>query len=368
MLNISPNAGFEARAFFVGSLVVLTALCTPVSIAQTTAKIELRDQAGQTLKTIALLNSSAVTIDPFTGDLIAVPADSTVCSGSGECDATVQIESFSINPSTITQGGNFTATFDERGAFECSRSGLSGTTWNAGFQDPDANVINVTIPSSVPTGDYDLVLTCRNGISSPSALATLTRSVTITEPDASIPQECIDEGRLAPSAWQQELNPLPLSTSTVVTTWQQMFGNEFPSGGANDIRVRPNRYLSLAFNTATSAPSGSIAFSDLSGNVVGVLMRPAIVTMSACPGDFAPQPDLDCRQVRVGTNVPAFRWTRTAGAPFACDLPPNADYYFNVSYVSSETQDELDPNNLDWECDPSAPATACGHRLQSFTN
>lgn len=369
MFNISQNARIEAvRAFFVGGLVALTAICTPFAIAQTSAKIELRDQAGQTLTIIDLLDSSSVTIDPLTGDLIAVPADSAVCSGSGECDATVSIESFSINPATVTQGGSFTATFDERGAFECSRTGLSGTTWNAGFQDPDTNVINVTIPSSIATGDYDLVLTCRNGISSPGALATLTRPVTITEPDASIPQECIDQGRLAPSAWQQELNPLPNSTSTVVSTWQQFFGNAFPGGGSNDMRVRPNRYLALAFNTASSAPSGRIAFSDLSGNVVGVLTRPAIATMSACPGDFAPQQDLDCRQVRVGTNVPAFRWTRTAGALFACDLPPNADYYFNVSYVSTATQDELDPNDLDWQCDPTAPSTPCGHRLQTFTD
>lgn len=368
MLNISPNSGIEARAFVVGSLAALAVIFSSVAIAQTGAKIELQDQAGQTLTTIDLLDSTSITIDPLTGDLIAVPADSAVCTGSGECDATVQIESFSIDPATITQGGRFTATFDERGAFECSRSGLSGTTWNAGFQDPDGSVINVTIPSSVATGEYDLVLTCRNGSASPNALATLTRRVTITEPDAAIPQECVDQGRLAPSGWQQELNPLPNSTSTVVSTWEQLFGNPFPGGGSNDVRVRPNRYLALAFNTASSAPSGRIAFSDLSGNVVGVLTRPAIATMSNCPGDFAPQQDADCRQVRVGTNVPSFRWTRTAGGLFACDLPLNADYYLNVAYVSSATQDMPDPNDLDWQCDPTAPTTACGHRLQTFSD
>lgn len=368
MPNISPNDGNRRRNPVICIVAALLLLCSLSAIAQTTAQIELRDQAGQTLTTIDLLDSSSITIDPLTGDLIAVPADSAVCSGGGDCDATVQIESFTINPSSVSQGGVFSATFDERGAFECSRSGLTGTTWNAGFQDPDANAINVTIPSSIATGDYSLVLTCRNGTASPDAMASLTRTLTVTEPDATIPQECIDQGRLPPSGWQQELNPLPLSTSTIVTTWTQMFGNTFPFGGANDIRVRPNRYIALEFNTATSAPSGRIAFSDLSGNVVGVLQRPAIASMSICPGDFAPQPDLDCRQVSVGTSIPAFRWTRTAGAPFACDLPFNDDYYFNISYVSSATQDNPDPNQLDWQCDASSPSTPCGHRLQTLTD
>jgi len=366
MLTISSNNRIELRRLLVGSLAAVAVVCSSVAMAQNSAKIELRDEAGQTLTTIDLLDSSSVTIDPLTGDLIAVPADSAVCSGSGECDATVQIESFSINPSSVSQGGNFTATFDERGAFECSRAGLSGTDWNEGFQDPDTSVIEVTIPSSVDIGDYDLVLTCRNGTSSPDALASMTRTLTVTEPDASIPQECIDQGRLAPAGWQQETNPLPLSTSTVVTTWEQMFGNAFPLGGSNDIRVRPDRYLALAFNTASSEPSGRISFSDLSGNVTGVLMRPAIATMSDCPGDFTPQQDLDCRQVRVGTNVPAFRWTRTVDEPFECELPQNSDFYFNVSYVSSATQDEPDPDDLDWQCDDSAPSTPCGHRLQTL--
>lgn len=349
--------------------VLALALLPPISaIAQSTPKLELRDGSGETLNTIDLLESSSVTIDPLTGDLIVAPVDSSVCSGSGDCDSTVQIESFTIDPLSISQGGAFTAVFDERGAFECSRSGLAGTSWNAGFGDPDTNEITVTVPSNVATGDYDLVLTCRNGVSSPGAFASLTRTIAVTEPDSTIPTQCLDEGRLAPSAWQRELNPLPLSTSTVVQTWQQLFGNDFPFGGANDIRVRPNRYLALQFDTGHLEPAGRIAFSDLSGNITNVLTRPAIVTMSACPGDFTPQEDVDCRRVQVGTNIPSFRWTRSPNTLFACELPPNAEHYFNVSYVSADTQDNSDPNQLDWQCDTTDTNTPCGHRLQIFTD
>ncbi len=359
--QISPRV----RLGCVGALFVLS--CSAGVLAQSTA-IELQDQAGQTLTTIDLLDSSSVTINPMTGDLIAVPVDSAVCSGSGECDSTVVIESFTIDPSSITQGGAFRAVFDERGAYECSRTGLPGTNWNAGFQDPDDNVINVNVGSTLATGDYDLVLTCRNGTSNPAALATLTRTIAITEPDSTIPQVCIDEGRLAPSSWQRELNPRPNSPTVEVFTWTQFFGNDFPAGGGADMRVRPDRYLALAFNTSTTEPSGRVGFSDPGGNVLNVSTRPALVTMSACPGDFTPQQDVDCRLVDVGTLASAFRWTRTAETPFQCELPPDADYYFNVAYVSSATKNNPDPNQLDWQCDTANPTNACGHRLQTFTD
>jgi len=365
--NLSTNEiPLRARLAHVGALLVLFA--SVGTAAQNTPQIELRDQAGQTLTLIELLDSSSVTIDPLTGDIIAVPADSTVCTGGGDCDSTVTIESFTVNPASISQGGSFVAVFDERGAFECSRSGLPGTDWNGGFQDPDFDVINVTVTSAVAPGDYDLVLTCRNGTASPTALATATRTISITEPDATLPQECIDQGRLAPAAWQRELNPFPRATSTVVETWTELFGNDFPAGGGTDMRVRPDRYLALRFNTGTSEPSGRIGFSDLGGNITDVLTRPALVSMSACPGDFTPQQDTDCRKVRVGSVNPSFRWTRTPGTSFQCELPPNAEYYFNISYVSSATENEPDPNQLDWQCDDTVPTTACGHRLQTFTD
>jgi len=364
--NLNANEfPLRKRHFCAGAFLLLFSSAN--AVAQSTA-IELQDQAGQTLTTIDLLDSSSVTINPMTGDLVAVPVDSTVCSGSGECDATVVIESFTINPASVTQGGTFTAVFDERGAYECSRSGLPGANWNAGFQDPDSNVINVNVGATVATGDYDLVLTCRNGTSSPAALATFTRTLAVTEPDSSIPQVCIDEGRLAPSSWQRELNPLPLSPTVEIFTWTQFFGNDFPAGNGRNMRVRPDRYLALEFNTATAEPSGRVGFSDLGGNILNVSSRSALVTMSDCPGDFAPQADVDCRLVDVGTNAPAFRWTRTSGTPFQCELPSNADYYFNVTFVSNETEDNPDPNQLDWQCDPANPTNACGWRLQTFTN
>lgn len=357
------------RRISFGLAAVACVVCYSSSLfAQDVAQIELQDQAGQTLTVIDLLNGSSVTIDPLTGDLTAIPADATVCSGSGDCDATVEIESFTIDPTSVTQGGSFTAIFDERGAFECSRSGLPGTSWDGAFQDPDANVINVSVPSTVATGDYDLVLTCRNGTASPTALAALARTISVTEPDASIPQECIDQNRLAPSSWQRELNPLPLSTSTEVFTWKQFFGTDFPGGAANDMRVRPNRYLALKFDTGVSSSAGRVSFSDLSGNITGVLTRPALASMSACPGDFTPQQDADCRLVSVGGINPSFQWTRTGSTQFKCEIPANTEYYFNVSYVSIATEDSADPNDLVWECDPDAPDTACGHGLQHISN
>ncbi|MGB0513468.1 MAG: hypothetical protein ACPGJE_01355, partial [Wenzhouxiangellaceae bacterium] len=184
-----PSVARSASAAMVFSVLV----CAFGSVAAQ-PKIILQTLPDPT--EIPLAASSNVIIDPLSGDITAIPADTAACSGtgSGDCDAQVSTIAFNINPSTIQQGQAFTATFSQRGAWECSRSGLTGTSWNTtGFIAPFTQVTTL-VGTAVTPGDYTLVYTCRNGIASPDALDTLSRVLTVQEASGGggTPQECID--------------------------------------------------------------------------------------------------------------------------------------------------------------------------------
>src|SRR6056297_1327186 len=234
-----PNSSFQkgsgpayrrlARQMVV--LLVLGFAAVPV-LAQT--KIILQTSPDPT--EIPLQESTSVSIDPLTGDITATPADPAACTGTGtgDCDAQVSTISFNISPSTIQQGQSFSATFSQRGAWECSRTGLSGTTWATGGFIAPFTQITTLVGTGVDPGDYTLVYTCRNGTASPDALDTLQRTLTVLEGGGGgTPQSCIDEGRIPPSTWTQELSANLDATSRTTRTWIDMFdGTGFPTGDA----------------------------------------------------------------------------------------------------------------------------------------
>ena len=188
-------------------------------------------------------------------------------------------------------------------------------------------------------------------------------------PDAQqAPTPCSDPSRSPPPSWQLETHPIAGRPDLEVTTWAGAFGRAFPGGDAFNLRIRPERYVALRLDTAEGGRFGLIDFADLTGNIVGVRTRPALVSLSPCPGDFSP-PDDDaegrCRLAGVGGVNPSFSWTRDPDDVVRCTIPENDVYYLNIVYVSSETEDAGRPSNLRWECSRESPSLPCGHRLQS---
>lgn len=338
--------------------------------AQLLAQPKIILQTTPTPTEIPLQASSNVIIDPLTGDITATPDDPAACTGtgSGDCDAQVDVISFNINPSTVSQGQTFTATFSQRGAWECERTGLPGTTWNTSWTTPGSGQLSVIVGSAVDPNSYTLTLTCRNGTSGGDAIDSLSRTLVVNASSGGgTPQSCIDEGRLPPSSWSRERNAKADQTSLITETWTSMFGGTaFPLGDAVNMRIRTNRYGAFFFNTGTTGQSGQVNFADLTGNIIGVRTAPAIVSMSPCPGDFLPQSGnaAKCRLTSVGAVNPSFQWTRINGeSNFRCLLPANAEFYYNVSYVSGATQNSTNPENFDWQCSLSEPTLPCGHRM-----
>ena len=352
----------------IRAIVLACAVTAPMLHVQAQPKIIL--QTNPTPTEIPLQTASNVVIDPMTGDITATPADPAACTGTGpgDCDAQVDLISFTVNPSTISQGQSCTATFSQRGAWECERTGLPGTTWDTTWAAPGTGQVTVLVGSGVDPDTYTLTLTCRNGTSGGQAIDSLSRSLVVNaSTGGGTPQSCIDEGRLPPSTWTRERNASADVTSKVTETWISMFGGTgFPTGDAENMRIRTNRYGAFFFNTGTTGQSGQINFADLTGNIIGVRTVPAIASMSPCPGDFLPQTGsaARCRLTGVGGLNPPFQWTRLISQQtFRCLLPPNQDFYFNVSYVSPATENSTNPENFDWQCSTTEPTLPCGHRM-----
>ena len=67
-----------------------------------------------------------------------------------------------VSPTTIGQGSNVQVTWDSRGAWECSGTGLPGTSWNT--NNPKAPSGSVFVDTdNVPLDTYTVELTCVNG-------------------------------------------------------------------------------------------------------------------------------------------------------------------------------------------------------------
>lgn len=174
------------------------------------------------------------------------------------------------------------------------------------------------------------------------------------------PPSAADPAR--PSSWILETQPDAILPTRTATTWETYFGQPFPFASARDLRIRQNRYVALQFNTGTTGTDGQIGFSDLTGSIINVGQRPALVTISPYPGDFRLSLGSPYyRLVGVGGAAPNYRWTRTPGQPFAAYLPPNTTLYFNVAFVSTASED-LPASSLTWQCTAPNP-TACGYRL-----
>lgn len=283
---------------------------------------------GQPSETsIPLQSGSIVTIDPLTGNILAIPADPIVCSG--DCTASVDVNTFTV-PADINQGESFTTSLSSLGSRECQRSGLPGSTWNQDWALPIGGSLVVTLNADIVPDTYTLIHECRNGDIFESASATLVvNEGNIEEPPP--PAECDEFMR--PAGWTRDTAVLGL-TSTLTFSWRDFFGVEFPAANGRNMIIGRDQYAALSFTPGQISASGQLNFTELSNSFSDrVGFGPTVVSISACPGDFR-KDILDKCMVEDAAQTNAFRWTTDPDPADTslCVLPDAETLYLNVSY------------------------------------
>lgn len=308
---------------------------------------------------IPLLDGTDVTVDPLSGDLTATPQDPAACAATADCsEVDVSITTFTVSPSTVSQGQTVSFQWNARGAWECQGSNLATTTWN-GTKLPTGSQSVST--SSLSPATYTAILDCNNGPVTDSSQVNFTVTTAGGGGGGGGPQFCSDNGRLPPAGLDQDTQII-VGSSTTTNTWQQLFSATFPNGNGRDTSIQRDRYAALSFNSGSLATgtSGRVLFDVLQTTIPSGFK---IVTISECPGDFTTALSSGCRRFFGQDGI---RWSINTGGGFDCILSPNTDYYLNVVYTLNDTA----PYD-DWACSgASNPTTAaqCGDIMSPVVN
>lgn len=321
------------------------------------------------------------------GDLTARAAEGFSCSDNGEscpaCPTCNDVEvsmtnanqgSFSVSPSTVTQGANISFDWNSRGAWECSGSDLPGSSWDDFVGLPRGPSADIST-SDIEPGTYNPKITCCNG---PNC-ADRTTTLTVNEPSGGNgPDGC--ENRPRPSGVQAASQciwgPTSPNLNVDCTSWTSFFGTAFPG---NTVGTRffqnPGEYVALEFNTGnyTGSRTGRFSLAEPQFGNPTFPPGPVIATISRCPGDFDRDAIIADSEAAcyaspnpVTGSVQLPRWstegyTGGVGNPSGfCALQPNETYFLNIMFTQSPAGTA--PNNLQWSCNGSQ--TRCGFLIQ----
>lgn len=266
---------------------------------------------------------SSISISPASGNIFVstIPGYDVSKSGTeppppGE----VAITSFSASPSTIIVGQSTTLSWATSNATSCTPSGGTGGWSTRSIALPNGNT--AIIVSAVSS--YEFTLTCTGDAGSPAV-----RNITVTanpEPD---PNSC----------------PTP-ALSGIEVDWINLFLVDFPMPGYDNrfTTIPQTGYYALKFNTGNVVDDGKM--SSIETTVTDGVRLGAF---SKCPGDFDVAPECDF----VWGISGGIRWA-TNGRVGACQLEPNTDYYFNITYTDGE-------DDLSSTCNSSPCITTLQH-------
>jgi hypothetical protein len=262
---------------------------------------------------------SNITIDPVTGDISVSAGGLYDVTPSGDTDPnagpSVVINSFTVNDTTILEGGSVTLSWNTTDADACTPS-LGGGGWGNKVITLPGGSTSVTLNTAA---SYTFRLDCSND--TPSSTF---RTVTV-----SVDSPIVDPG---PTSC-----PTPtLSGST--TQWQSHFGQSWPSPNYAEVVTAIPRagYLAIQFNTGSVVEDGGVAsiqHTSTHGERLGAI--------SECPGDFSQRlPDTlsNCTELwYIGGGI---KWNTLAGDQSGqCDLEANTTYYLNLTFT-----DGVSPN------------------------
>ena len=341
---------------------------TPFSWATDSPKLIIQGTENTELD-FALQQSDTMDVLPD-GSIVARIVEPAVCeTGPGECptcpdvcDATIGINQFEIRTGGQTYGANDVITVSHGatlafrwrapGAVSCSGSGASISAWTQVRDAITRNDVSVGT-SGLPVPDeldtYNLTLTCRNGDS-----LTVQRSVTLRiEADQSTPEECVGVPSLA-----QANSTFTRATTIIANQSDPQDGTEFSAvwlapfpgiGVQRQIRLLPNQYASIRFDTPSNLNSNS------SGNftiemMAGYNTATRLMSISRCQGDFNPQTAGEAC-VRSLTGLDNFRWEGVSH-PTRCVLQPGQQYYLNIVHSDSPAGTPL--NQITPSCVPGS--------------
>jgi len=282
------------RKYTVASIV----LCTTMMSGLAGADVVINNQ------NIPGVDIQAITVSPSSGDIfITTKVGYTVQKDGVEPPppGSVVINNFTVSPNNLTAGGVVSLNWTTTNAVSCTASGATGP-WQATAIAVPSGVRNLTMNNP---NTYTFSLTCLG-----STLGdTTTRSVTaIVNPV--IPTSC-------PTA--------PLSGS--VDEWKGFWLVDYPGPTYTNKYFGIPRfgYRALKFNTGSIVDNGSLTSIETT-QTDGVRLG----TITECPGDFSTEVPTACRKVWGLSG--SLRWA-TDGRSGACQLEPNTDYYFNVTFT-----------------------------------
>lgn len=255
-------------------------------------------------QTIPGLDIQAIVVSPTSGDIFITTKEGyTVQKSGGEPPppGSVAITSFSITPTSLTEGGVISINWNTSNAVSCTPTGGTAA-WRSTTIALPSGVRNLTMSVS---GDYVFALTCNGSQTGDTA----NRSVSVVV-NPITPTSC-------PST--------PLAGS--VTEWKNFWLVDFPLPTyQNKYWTIPRfGYAALRFSTGSIVDNGS--FTSVETTIAqGVRTG----TISECPGDYSAAVPAACRKIWGLSG--GLRWA-TDGRSGACALKPDTTYYFNLTYT-----------------------------------
>jgi len=343
-------------------LALVLALASATAIAQTERTIEIQTDEGQ----LDVPLDDGVPLRILTdGDISATAIQGFSCSSGGATCDDVQVSmssadggSFTLSPNPVNQGSNVSIGWSGTGAWECTGTGLPGTTWNnQNPKQPSGQQSVGTGPLTAGTS-YDVEVTCSNG----PVTDTRVLSLTVEEDTIPDPEGCENVPELSDYAgWSEATNVGYDDDFLDPGQWATVFGNPFPGGGQVRFELTKGQYAAMAFTTPSNLNSndqGRVGSAEAAGGSSGTGVR--MMSISRCPGVFDPEyiEDPGCLKTNMGSGT-EFNWYgpnhEWADFPGFCELQADTTYYMNV--IFSDSSAGTIPPEQD-EC-RSAGETAC---------
>jgi len=288
-------------------------------------------------KTIPLSNSSTVTIDPVTGDIIATSVSgSLTCSNIGFAPTLAM----SINPPVVDSGGSTQIAWAiENDAVSCTKSG----GWSGVISGADVtNGTHVqTINNITSNTTYTMVCTNNFGDSP-------TRSVSVSINGGN--PECVNQPPILNGAEDFTIKLIPGAGTTGPgspqdpNTYDGTYDDIAPGdnvdwpgvyGTQGFMTLTKNQYAAMQFNTDNSNEKAKFVFTT-PGNGQGPPTNATTVSISECPGDFTTHLN-QSRCLAVGGATPNIRWSLNPSENPAthCLLNKNTTYYLNIVHSNT---------------------------------
>jgi hypothetical protein len=241
-------------------------------------------------QTIPGSDIQSITISPVSGNIFV--------STTPGYDVT--LTAFTASPLTITEGQTTTLSWTTANATSCTPTGGTGGWSNRAIALPNGST-NITINIA---GTYGFTLTCQGDSGTPAV-----RNISVT-------------------ANSQPTNTGTCPAPTLVgseRSWASLFIVGFPGPGYDNrfATIPRTGYYALKFNTGNVVDDGKM--SSIETTVTDGVRLGAF---SECPGIFDVAPEC----TYIWGNGGGIRWA-TNGRSGACQLKPNTDYYFNITYT-----------------------------------